>query len=147
MAKKLKNDTFYVLNLNAYRGGVCRDAGLWTHASPRLNLLTEFVENIVRPWDGLSKSILRIEINKFVQLERNGVHQHRCHWVGGTLGGFIYEPEQSVFFIINQYIADIHYLQIRKETDKTNILISELQEKLKKEFVTLWDHVKEQLNA
>src|SRR5271165_6070315 len=94
--KMQKNQpSFYVLKLNAHRGTICGDMGFWTHASPDIKALWEFVESLVHPHEGFYMTLLKIEVIRYTQLFKGGLFQWDSRWVGGSMAGDDWDSSQN----------------------------------------------------
>ncbi len=134
----------FVLEIHAFRGSMCQDVGYWTHASPDLNLLKDFVHSIMGPNKEMGSPfvLLKMKINRYTQLRANDVH----HWHGIWLTSSIDDADISSItnrgyslFMLNDTITRLCFAKTKKEN-------KEYELRLAREYELLWKNVEEKFN-
>lgn len=138
--KKEKN--IFVLEIHAFRGGICQDVGYWTHASPNLNLLKEFVQSIMYPNRDMGSPfvLLKMKINKYTQIKGDSLHQWNGLWITSSIdeADIIGLNKGYSLFMLNNYIAGVCYAKTKKD-------IKDNELRLAAEYNLLWKDVHEKL--
>ena len=135
---------FYVLHATFYRGGwVCHDAGTWTHASTDFSLLAKFIEEITHPNDGNFMTILKIKVQKYIQIYDGELFQGERIWEGGSLHEESDLKNYCSFNVINDEIMAYHHFE--RENDHDGML--DHGKRLKDAFKRVWKEIEESLNS
>jgi hypothetical protein len=138
--KKEKN--IFVLEIHAYRGGMCQDVGYWTHASPNLNLLKEFVQEIMGPNRDMGSPfvLLKMKINKYTQIKGDALHQWNGNWITSSIddADILGLNKGYSLFLLNDTISRLCFAKTKKD-------IRECELRLAKEYEDLWKNVDEKI--
>lgn len=131
----------FVLEIHAYRGNMCQDVGYWTHASPDLNLLKDFVHSIMGPNRDMGSPfvLLKMKINRYTQLKANAVHQWRGIWLTSSIDDADISSVTNKgysLFMFNDAIARLCFAKTKKENKECEL-------RLAKEYEELWKNVDE----
>jgi hypothetical protein len=133
----MKNNHIFVLEFSGYRGDMCQDVGLWSHASHDLKELEKFLELLLWANEGLHIIPIDLKISRYSLFGRTKklfqytgmIHQSAMDRRDN------FHPKNN-FFNLSQSILRMSYCKknFKKES-----------ESYKKEFKAFWHEIQKKL--